>query len=152
MRYAPVLVLSAVLFGCSRTASDAPPVVHYGRDECAHCGMIVSDERYAAALRVEQDGGAPDLVFDDIGDMLDYRRNKGASIHVIRLYVHDFTTKQWMDASKAVFVKSEDVHSPMGSGIIAAGDGTGGEALRAKFGGKVLSFSEITATSELAAK
>ena len=32
--------------GC---ATEGPPTVRYGHEECAHCRMIVNDERYAAA-------------------------------------------------------------------------------------------------------
>jgi copper chaperone NosL len=152
MIFALALLVCGVLCGCSRTATDAPPVVHYGRDECAHCGMIVSDERFAAALRIKADGAIRDLVFDDIGDLLDYQREKGSALDVVRSYVHDFQTKQWSDATTASFVKSDEVHSPMGSGIVAASDRTGGEALQAKFGGELLSFSEITTKDEVVSK
>jgi copper chaperone NosL len=152
MKYAVALCLCVMLVGCSRTPSDAPPVVHYGRDECAHCGMIVSDERFAAALRVNADGAPKDLIFDDIGDMLDYQREKGASIEVLRRYVHDYTTKEWTDAATAAFVKSEEVHSPMGSGIVAASGRKGGEELQAKLGGKLLSFTEVSAKDQVAKK
>lgn len=152
MKFAIALLLCSLAYGCSRTATDAPPVVHYGRDECAGCGMIVSDERYACALRVTIDGETRDLIFDDIGDMLDYQREKGGAMQVARCYVHDFESKRWIDGSTAAFVKSDDVHSPMGSGIVAASDRTAAESLQAKLGGKVLSYADISAKGELAAK
>jgi copper chaperone NosL len=138
-----VVSLTAMMSGCSKPPIDAPPEVHYGRDECAHCGMIVGDERFASALRVVLEGSTHDLAFDDIGDMFDYEREKGASLQVSRRYVHDYETKQWIDPSSALFIRSEELHTPMGSGIIAVSDKARAEALREKLNGKLLTFEEL---------
>lgn len=116
-------LIAHVLVGCARQQPDAPPQVHYGRDECAHCGMILSDERTACALRVTADGKTSDLLFDDIGDMLAYER-ANAGLKIAARYVHDFDTRQWLPAEGAKFIRSEDIHTPMGSGIAAFSDAT----------------------------
>src|SRR5690606_10861439 len=48
-------------------AGDGPPNISYGSDSCAHCKMIISDARFAAAWR---DTNGKVLRFDDIGCMV----------------------------------------------------------------------------------
>ena len=45
------LVMAAA--GCSSSDPTAPPTVYYGQDVCVMCGMIISDERFAAAMIVD---------------------------------------------------------------------------------------------------
>jgi copper chaperone NosL len=118
-----IFLIIALASGCSRKPNDGPPQVRYGQDECALCGMIVSDERHAAALRAVVDGQTRDLLFDDVGDMIEYEQENPAA-RAIRRYVHDFETRQWVDAAHAKFVQDEKVHTPMGSGILAFADET----------------------------
>jgi copper chaperone NosL len=116
-----IFLVIALVSGCSRKPNDGPPEVRYGQDECALCGMIVSDERHAAAMRAVVDGETRDLLFDDVGDMIEYEQ-ANPSAKPIRRYVHDFETRQRVDASHAKFVHDAKVHTPMGSGILAFAD------------------------------
>ena len=50
-----------------------PPDIVYGRHICLECGMIISEERVAAAYEWEGE----DRVFDDIGDMLIHGKDAG---------------------------------------------------------------------------
>ena len=138
------VLVALVVFGCARENPDAPPRIRYGQDECVLCGMIVSDERHAAALRITEDGRQRDLFFDDIGDLIEYERDN-ADLQVTRRYVHDFKTRQWLDASTAHFVQTDGVHTPMGSGIVAFADPAHAEAQKAEKGGKLLSFAKLPA-------
>jgi copper chaperone NosL len=101
---------------CNRGLPAGPPTIHYGQDPCAGCGMIISDDRSAAAL-VDPAGDSAPLLFDDIGCLLDYEREHpqlAARSH----YVHDATSRQWLAASAATFVKTSR-ETPMGSGLLA---------------------------------
>jgi copper chaperone NosL len=114
-------VILSLLSGCSHQPTDPPPRVRYGQDECAFCGMIISDERFAAALRVNEKGEIRDLLFDDIGDMIDYEKaNPG--IAVVHRFVHDLSTRRWIDAQAATYSHSDQLQTPMGSGIAAFAD------------------------------
>jgi copper chaperone NosL len=115
------LTICATLFiaGCGEQLADGPPAVRYGQDECAHCGMIVTDERHAAAITtVAGDGTSDYLAFDDIGDLIDYEREH-PELKVHRRYVHDLKSKSWVEASAATIVHSPELHTPMGSGLAA---------------------------------
>ncbi|MEZ4563452.1 MAG: hypothetical protein R2853_12005 [Thermomicrobiales bacterium] len=49
-----------------QTETRLPPKISYDRDTCTRCGMIISDERFAAAL-VAPDGSVQ--LFDDVGEV-----------------------------------------------------------------------------------
>lgn len=128
---------------CSQQPTDGPPTVRYGQDECIHCGMILADERHVAALRLSEDNETRDVLFDDIGDMLEYEREQ-TGLTVLRRYVHDFETRQWVDAGGAHFIVSKTIHTPMGSGIIAFADQARAEAKQQMDGGPLGSLADVT--------
>ena len=124
MRLALFLLLSLTA-GCSAKA-DGPPAIQVDRTACAHCTMLVSDERFAAAY--ETAGGEP-RVFDDIGCLLDAVR-KEASADALRFWFHDALTGEWIRGDEAVFVRSDRVKTPMGGGILAYRDSHDPMAIR----------------------
>src|SRR5690606_24886016 len=73
-RLLAVAVAALTIVGCGSEPEDGLPEVRFGQAECAHCGMLVSDPRFAAAIVAEIDGRRQDLAFDDIGDMVRYER------------------------------------------------------------------------------
>jgi cytochrome c553 len=82
--------------------------------------MIISDERYAAALIADESGsGRHVYMYDDIGCLLDHERQLAGRTIRAR-YVHDVTSKQWVESEQAYFARSPKVQTPMASGIIAA--------------------------------
>ncbi len=114
------LLLACFVPGCRKDEVSGPPTLHLGRDECAHCGMIVSEERFSSALLVSDGDSWNHLVFDDIGCMLDYHAEH-AKLKVVEGFVHDYDSRQWLSAEHASYVlaSSGAVATPMGSGIVA---------------------------------
>lgn len=108
------------LASCGSSPPSGPPQLRVGRDQCAECGMIISDERCSAALLVERGSRREYLMYDDIGCMLDDERT-GLDAAAIERYVHDHQTLAWISAESAAFVIADPavVRTPMGSGLIA---------------------------------
>lgn len=138
------LVLTLSLAACGGgQAKIEPPAIYYGEDVCDQCNMIISDERFAAAMIVEVEPGRTDSrVFDDIGGMLLYQ-NAHLELKVLARYVHDYETKEWLAAEDAYFVHSEQVHSPMNHGVIAAKTQEQAERLAAEFDGRVMAYAGL---------
>jgi copper chaperone NosL len=111
-----IVVLGLILLvGCgSGPDLDQPPDIRYGEDACERCAMIINEARYAAAY-VMPDGES--RLFDDIGGMAAY--NDEAAEVVAVFWVHDYDSEEWLKAEEAHFVKSEDLLTPMGFGIVA---------------------------------
>jgi len=139
------LLLTCVpgMTGCSRRAPDtSPPVVHMGEDVCHACGMILSDERYACAVVWIDNNERNELLYDDIGEML--HDAKALAKPGAKLYVRDVDSLEWLDATRAWFVQSDELMTPMATGFAACKTRAQADALAAKHNGKVLSFEQAT--------
>lgn len=116
--FALVPFTALALSGCMKQ-SEGPEEIHYGREVCAMCGMIISDPHFAAEIR----GGAnADLVkFDDIGDAVNWLKVKGwTDAEVKEFWVMDYAEgKTWLDARKSYYLGG--VMSPMNYGFAAVG-------------------------------
>ncbi|MEI2650935.1 MAG: nitrous oxide reductase accessory protein NosL [Microthrixaceae bacterium] len=135
------LALVAALAGCGGEAATGPPEIHYGRDTCAECHMIISEARFAAAYR---DASGSPFVFDDIGDMIEHGRRAGV-LDEITAWVHDYESEDWIDAPAAWFVKGGSVATPMAGGIVAFAGRSGAEQYIGDNGGELLRWAELTA-------
>lgn len=126
---------------CARGPSDGPPVVHFGEDACAACTMIVSEQRFAAAI-VPDDGRGDPLPFDDIGCLFAWEaRNPDAPVRA--RWVHDHGGSEWVHAETAWYVRSPELRSPMGSGVAARAEEAGARELRDERGGDVLDWDAL---------
>lgn len=155
MRYYLLLILLLCVFllnACARGATTAaPPEIRYGEDTCAECNMIISDPRFAAGYAHEISAGRYEsLAFDDIGDLLahlgSHREHK-----VVAWYVHDYTTEEWLDATTAYYVLSDEIHSPMGHGIAAHATREAAAALAQSKSGLVLDWQGLQAQAKATA-
>jgi copper chaperone NosL len=138
------LVSLVVLFvsGCEKEVADAPPTIRLGHDLCVHCNMIISDARHAASALVRIDDKRKAVLFDDIGDLIDYQAaNQGMQFE--RTFVTDFDTRQWVEFGKACFVVAPEVHTPMGSGFLAFASPQGAAAAANVLGGQVKTPEEL---------
>jgi len=138
---------SLVLVGCGDNDPLAAPVVQYGMSPCIHCGMIISDERYAAATLVQGARGIDALLYDDIGDLLEYEE-ENPDLDIQRRWVHDHGTHGWIDADTTFFVVSKDLHTPMASGMAAFGDRGAAEKMLEEFPGRIVTFENLEWTDD----
>jgi copper chaperone NosL len=110
-----VTVLSLTSGGCGADAS-RPPSIRYGEEACARCRMIISDDRFAAAI-VTRAGEV--LRFDDVGCLVEHEAARRPSPAAAAYWVCDFTGGGWLDARAATYVRSTQAHSPMAYGLTA---------------------------------
>ena len=130
--------------GCGPDELSGPPEIRYGQEECVECGMIISEERFAAAILVADDAGGRYLLFDDTGDLLDYERTHPDLI-VRERFVHDSGTREWVNAESAWYVLAEGVQTPMGSGILAFAQRPAADESQARHSGRLLNFTDLAA-------
>jgi copper chaperone NosL len=119
-------------------AEPSPPVIHYGQDACEFCGMIVSEERFAAGYLTE-DG--QEFIFDDIGDMVQAQLKSPSPITAI--FVHDYDHHTWIRAETAYFMMSDKLPTPMISGVAAFPSAEAAQTLATEYGGQVYTFEEL---------
>jgi copper chaperone NosL len=144
VRLVGVVVTGLGLAACGRAPDPlAPPEIRYGEDVCAECNMIISERRFAAGMVIEQGGRSEALAFDDVGDLLAYE-GKQPGLVVLRRYVHDYDTEEWLPAEQATFVQSSAIRSPMGHGLAAFAARDRAAAFAKELGGKVLTWDVLS--------
>ncbi|OGP85576.1 MAG: hypothetical protein A2Y95_06550 [Deltaproteobacteria bacterium RBG_13_65_10] len=112
------LLLAALAGGCGqREPETGPPSIHYGEDVCTRCGMIVSDPRYAAALRYRDAKGPHVEIYDDVGELFLFLAQAG-KIEPAEVWVHDAPTRAWIDGRGAAYVIGA-IQTPMGTHVEA---------------------------------
>ncbi|MGH7996904.1 MAG: hypothetical protein ACREFX_11180 [Opitutaceae bacterium] len=131
--------------GCSRRSVAAPPDIHYGLETCADCGMIISDPHYAAAIEWRAAPTGPDstAVFDDIGCLLDWRRQHPQA-RLVAAWVKDVRTTAWLNAPFACYLHNRRLGTPMGWGVVAGQQAT--SFLELPIHGPVLTWPQILAS------
>lgn len=138
-------LLALGLSACGDEANaDEPPEITYGETVCDHCHMIIMEERFAAGLTTK-DGDK--LAFDDIGDMVAVVREQDAA--PARVWVHDYNSVEWIDGTKATYVASMHVTTPMGSGAVAFESRDAADAFAAENDGTVMDWATLSEEWEM---
>jgi copper chaperone NosL len=115
-RHIIALLLAGTTFGCSKQNSGTEEI-HYGRETCAKCGMVISDPRFAAEIR-----GGPQLQlakFDDAGCAANWLETQTwRSESTTQFWVmNSDTAKDWLQARSAFYLPGQV--SPMNYGFAA---------------------------------
>lgn len=134
------LLLTLTACASQVKAEPTPPTIHYGEDVCEFCGMIISDERYAAGY-ITQDG--QQHIFDDIGDM--FQAHLAKQDEVTAFFVNDYESKNWLRAETAAYVRSPELTTPMLSGLAACATTEKANILAETVQGEVLTFEGLLA-------
>lgn len=128
-----VIITFLIGSGC---AEEPEPIVE-GLDECARCRMLISDSRFAAQLVTEE---GKHLKLDSIECMLDVMREDTKYPFV---WVSNAAKPgEWLEAEQAVFVRSDQIRSPMGGGLAAFESEVDAKSVT---GGTLLTWRELTA-------
>lgn len=139
-RFVVFILAALVLSACaSKPSEPVPPEIIYGQEMCDQCGMIISEVRFAAAILL---ANGEYRKFDDVGEMLEYQ-NEHADEQVEAIFVHDYFSEEWIRGEAAFYVGSEDLQTPMGSGIAAFADRTKAEGFAVEWNGKVQSLEDL---------
>jgi copper chaperone NosL len=149
----PILFVAFALLlaACSgRPVQPTAPEIHYGEDMCSDCGMIITEPRFAASYAAKQGEGAYEtFIFDDIGDML-HHMQQNLTIVGVGWWVHDYDSQEWIDATTAYFVVSDQIKTPMNHGTAAFGTQTAAEKLASEVKGQVFDWDKIRIEHALA--
>lgn len=105
-----------IFFGCEDAPSSGPAELHWDRDMCDRCVMVISDRKNAVQLHSPKSKKV--FKFDDIGCMVlwfkegneEYRKDA-------KIWITDAATGKWIDATKAFYTAGNI--TPMGFGFSA---------------------------------
>ena len=124
--------------GCESVDADRPPRIRYGAEMCASCGMLISEERFAASLTT---ASGEVRNFDELGCLIRYRTGHPEPIR--HIWVHDYQRSGWLEASAAFFVHSRELATAMGSGLVALAMKDDAVRLASETHGEVVQFEAL---------
>lgn len=114
-----LFVLSVLFFvsGCEdNETSQNVAEMHWDRDMCERCKMVISERKHAVQVRNEQDGHV--YKFDDIGCAIFWFKEENiAWKESANIWITDVETGDWLNA-KTAFYEAE-TRTPMGYGFSA---------------------------------
>jgi copper chaperone NosL len=143
LHHKPVAAITAVVLLFLNSCQREPQAINYGGDNCDFCKMTIIDSKFASQI-VTKKGKV--YKFDDAHCIKSFLKNGTVSNDdIFGVYFSDFSgSNKWINAEQCAFLKSEQLHSPMGGNIAAFGTKT--ELLNAKkqLEGEELSWKDIT--------
>jgi copper chaperone NosL len=137
------LLLVALLAPLWAHEDHQPAITDFQSDRCAECNMVVNSRTYAAQIV----GSGKPLFFDDIGCLVQYERQGKIQADAVHArFVRSVTTDAWLEVTKAVWVSTKDIRTPMGYGLHAFPDRQAAEAfVVGKSGAKVVTWKDLPA-------
>lgn len=139
-----LLVTLALGAGC---AAGGPIALRWGEEGCRHCHMTLEDKRYGAEV-VTVTGKV--YAFDDAGCAALFLAEGGvAAPEVGEVWVVDATRPATLvPALQARFIRSAEISTPMGSGILATADQAQADSIATATHGESLGWPELVALAQ----
>lgn len=133
-------VLCAAVLVCIGSAACSrgplpPAPLDTRNDTCAECRMAVSAARFASQIVAP---GEEPRFFDDLGCLATHLRDRATLAAGTVVYVADHRTREWTNASSAVYTRVAGVETPMGSHVIAHASPASRDADAAAAGGEAV--------------
>ncbi len=138
LKHYSTLILLLIFSSCNVS----PKPIEYGSDGCHFCKMTIVDKVHAAEF-VTKKGKV--YKFDATECMVNYFDEFDTS--EIELYLTNYFSKPeaFTDATKATFLISKNIPSPMGAFLTAFENKSEAEKVQTEKGGKLYSWPELLA-------
>jgi len=124
------------------SCNPGPEPIKLGIDNCTYCKMTVTDSRFASEI-VTKKGKV--FKFDDAHCLLSYLHNGQIQKKEVRdIYFADFSdSHSLVNSSKAIFLQSEALRSPMNGNIVAFTNEEIVKQAMKDFPGKILQLGDV---------
>ena len=138
MRWMCSVLLALVLLACEVK----PEPLRFGTDACYSCKMTLMDNRFGSEI-VNNKGKV--YKFDDLNCMLNfYHGGQEAEQDMAHIMVIDFSAPgELIDARHAWYVKSENLRTPMASGVAAFSSEEALRGYKEEWKGILMSWGEV---------
>ena len=135
-------MVAGVALAAAACGTPGPRPLAFGTEQCAPCHMTLADPRFAAELVTTTGKAVP---FDDVGCLAAFVATGGLEADQIRsLWVADFARPDSMlAAGRAVFLRSDSLHTPMDYRLVALRPGREADSVRAVLGGELVPWSRV---------
>lgn len=136
MKKYSIAVFVLLFLGCNTSAKE----LTYGSDGCHFCSMTIVDRQHAAQFMTKK---GRTYSFDASECMLNYLKEIDQTT-VATFLVNDYSTPgQTIDATKATYLISKNLPSPMGEYLTAFGNFEAAEYAQSENGGELLNWEKV---------
>jgi len=135
-----ILLVCGISLGACNTG---PQPIEYGKDGCHYCTMTIVDQQHASQV-VTSKGKV--YKFDASECMINFLHEFEDSSEIKIFLTNHFTEPEVLiDATKATFLISENVPSPMGAFLSAFKNKVDAEKIQSEKGGELYSWEKLLA-------
>ncbi len=133
-----LFLASFIFFSCG----NSPEPINYGKDECEHCRMMITDDKYGAEIVTDK---GKVFKFDSIECLIELALEKNIAGDAGQSFlVTDFSTpEKLIDAKTAFYVHNDNFRSPMGLNVSAFESKSNLTSFINDNGGKKLSWVDV---------
>jgi copper chaperone NosL len=133
------VVAGILMFSCSTE----PEPIRYGKDTCHHCKMTLMDNKFGAEI-VTSKGKI--FKFDDTNCLISFiSSGQVKETDIAHCLITDFASPGVLiDAKSALYIKSEQIKSPMASNIAAFNNKTTQQSHLNSWNGEELTWKDLT--------
>ena len=125
-----------------------PKPINYGSDSCDYCSMTIVDRQHAAEIVTEK---GKVFKFDAIECMVNYEKELLQSPVALHLVADFDEPGELIDATKAFYLKSKELSSPMGANLSAFSTLEAAEEKLESYGGEIYTWNELRSLKEVMA-
>jgi len=118
----PAVIVAVLVMGCGQRSTTGPGEIHWDRQTCERCQMVISERRHAVQIR--EHGARRIHAFDDLGCALLWLEEQGllpGSEGGPEVWAMDSKAGDWIDARDAHF--EAGLTTPMAYGFGVANHG-----------------------------
>lgn len=116
-----VAFVSGLLVLSMMSCNTEPQPIRIGQDACSFCKMSIADNRFGAEIITKK---GKIFKFDDMHCLLEFRKSNAINTADIKeTYLVNFNEPHdFIEVHKALLLKSEALHSPMGGNVASFAD------------------------------
>lgn len=137
MKYTSILLISLLILGGCKIDSEP---INYGSDACHYCSMTIVDKQHAAEY-VTDTGKA--FKFDAIECMMNGIKDANGT-QIALFLVNGFENPgQLIDGTKATYLISKNITSPMGGNLSAFENREAADSVQSELQGEIFTWEEL---------
>lgn len=141
--FAFIVVILLFISACGKDQAYEPEKINPEVDVCEVCNMSVAAELFATQM-IMKDGDV--YKFDDLGCMIEMIETNGTiqTADIVKKYVRDVETGEWVELEKAYYVYHADIWTPMAYGVVSFATLEKAEAYISEQGiGELLNYEQL---------
>ncbi len=140
-----ILIMFAITLGCSNME---PRAIEYGNAECAHCNMMVTEQKFGAELVTDK---GRYYFFDSAECLFEYMSEQENTNYTHVLVTPFLQPNTLVDAKSSFYLISSGIPSPMGAFLSSYASLEEAKTQATMHGGEIYNYTQILENYQIGA-